>query len=523
MLHGRRLGEVVASMVVLTGFLVGTSACTPVIVTLERAPYVTDLSTSSAYVNWGTNSTTPGSVLVVPKTGSSCGAMAWSSSSIAAGTSIPLNKGSSTTTGWGYTVEGTAEYQNSVPVTGLAASTSYCYAVFSGHTSGSVQLGTSQSFETLDPVGSTAPLTFDIVADTGENGSGFNQGQANIYSEIGNSGARFLVIGGDVGYSDGSQNNYGDLTHTGSEVSNIFGPGYLPAANGIPTFVADGNHGQNANDLTIFPEPFSATSSGGAYHFDPQPTNIDNVGTTVSYPQDWYAVQSGNTRIYMLDASFNDGQSFLNSTTATGSLCGPVGSVSAGYCEGYQLDGDQHWQTNSAEYQWLQTDLAAHPGGVKMAVFHYPAQSDNSTQPSDPYLAPMTSLLSQNGVQVAFDGHAHTYQRWVSKTGGLSTFVSGGGGGTLEPIQGGSACSAIQTNWNFMALGWSSSLASQGKPQIVCGTSTVPTSTLQVYNYLQVTVVGTQVTVNAYNANNQLFDTQSFSYGSPPPPTTSAP
>ena len=87
----------------------------------------------------------------------------------------------------------------------------------------------------------------------------------------------------------------------------------------------------------------------------------------------------------------------------------------------YQVDYDEHWTPSSPEYQWLAADLASHPGGVKMAVFHFPLRSDNSTQGSDTLLENSTAnpnaatsleaLLANNGVSLAFNGHAHTYQR----------------------------------------------------------------------------------------------------------------
>jgi hypothetical protein len=48
-----------------------------------------------------------------------------------------------------------------------------------------------------------------------------------------------------------------------------------------------------------------------------------------------------------------------------------------------------------------------------------------------------------------------------------------------------------------------------------------PTSAMQVFNYLKVTVNGGKVTVTAYNAENQPFDSYTFNYtSSVPPPTT---
>ena len=309
-----------------------------------------------------------------------------------------------------------------------------------------------QTFTTLDAVGPSAPVTFDVIADTGENysyttASGadipfpnyVNPDQAALYKQIGSSGAKFLLNAGDISYSGGTESTYGDLQQTGTspELSNIFGPSYYPLTGGIPSFTADGNHGQNVTTLRNWPTPDTARSSGGTYAFDSYSASGPD-GISGTFPDSWYAFSTGNVRVYMLDASWSD--SAVGS--ATGNLC-----TTPAYCTTYNADYDEHWQTNSPEYQWLTSDLAAHPGGVKFAVFHYPLRSDNATQPSDPYLlndssnpnasTSLEKLLSDNGVGIAFNGHAHTYQRIVPKAPGqVINYVTGGGGGVLEPVLG---------------------------------------------------------------------------------------
>jgi hypothetical protein len=542
-LHNRRKPVAVAAAVlaIFSAVMVGSmaTATAATLGTITRAPYVTDLTPTSAYVNFAVKgSSTAGSVIVQPDTGTCPSSIPWSSKAIKSPTSIPLDEGSATTASWKITVVSTTEYQESVPVPNLTADSAYCYAVYPTDSSSSTaQLWPTQSFTTLQaPSTSTSstPVTFDVIADTGEDTSGFNQGESNIYKEIGGSGAQFLLMAGDVSYTGGTETSYGDLDQTAANTdeSNIFGPQYFPLANGIPTYVADGNHGQTVDDLRIWPTPKTVAASGGTYAFNPPTTSVDGVGTTTKYPQDWYAIQDGDVRIYMLDASWEDSTSYLAGTTATGSKCGAAGSTQASYCEGYQIDADEHWQTTSPEYKWLAADLAAHPGGIKMAVWHYPLRSVNETQPSDPYLSGVESLLAKNGVQVAFNGHAHTYQDiQPTAAGTVANFVTGGGGGTLEPVDpnGDNGANAICTPMlaiaKVFALGWTPSASSN--PGSSCSTgkvATTPTSALDVFNYLKVTVTGSVVSVTAYNALNQPFDSASFTYSgsSPPPPTPPA-
>src|SRR4029077_153343 len=310
----------------------------------------------------------------------------------------------------------------------------------------------SPVFTTLDQVSpsSQASLTFAVIGDFGDNtnsitGSGsstsYNAAPQAILASIAGSGARFVVGTGDLAYQDGSQANYGDLRETGSnapggtdrqrlQISNIFGPRYWAKLNGVPFFPANGNHGRNNNLMRNWPMPATIAASGGTYDLVSYPA-VDGAAAA-TYGTVWYAFSTGNVRMYVLDASWSDG----NVGSGTGALC-PKGSNGVSLCASYQLDRDQHWKTTSPQYQWLKADLLSHQGGLKLATFHYPLRSDNSTQPSDPYLQNTSSnansleaLLSANGVRLVFNGHAHIYQRNAPNgPGQIVSYVTGGGGG----------------------------------------------------------------------------------------------
>ncbi|HVB93461.1 MAG TPA: fibronectin type III domain-containing protein [Acidimicrobiales bacterium] len=479
---------------------------------LTRAPYVTDLSQTSADVNWATTNASPGpDTLEWGPSGSSC-----TTNHLAVPSSLPLSYPAAGTppsiTGRQFTVGSISERQSTAVMTGLTASTTYCYRVFSGSTD---LLGSNSSptFTTLDPVstGSSSSLTFDVVGDLGETNystgvdfaGSLNTEQAAIDSLIGSSGARFVVLAGDVAYPGGTQNSYGDLQQGGTEVSDIFGPSYWPQTGGIPTFVSVGNHGQNVDTLRTWPESGSAMASSGASSYASYPAlPADGTGAG-TYPSAWYAISTGNVRIYVLDAGWADSN---------------VGTAPGG---GYQVDYDQHWTPSSPEYQWLAADLASHPGSVKMAVFHFPLRSANSTQSSDPYLqnsssnpnnpsASLEALLANNGVRIAFNGHAHTYQRIIpSQPGQVTSYVTGGGGGVLEPVDN---CNGLGS---IYALGWSPAGAGPTSGSgSSCGTAT-PQSAADVYNFLRVTVTGSTIVVTPTNAAGKTFDPQAYG-----PPTT---
>jgi hypothetical protein len=498
---------------------------------LTRAPYVTDLTQTSADVTWATTSAAAGSLQWGPL--GNCTAHQ-APVPVKLPDSFPaLGTPNSVTSPQFKVISTLNEYQSTVVLTGLSPSTTYCYLPLSPPPNPVDLLGINPSptFTTLNPVGPSAPLTFAVVGDLGETlyssttpfANSLNTDQAAIDSLIGSSGAKFVVTAGDVAYAGGTDANYGDLQQTGSEISDIFGPSYWPQMHGLPVFAGEGNHGQNVFGLRTWPQSNTASNSGGTYAYNAYPAGSNDGTTAGSYPDAWYAVAEGNVRIYVLNAAWADGS---NIGTATGSACSPTGATVTG-CQGYQIDYDKHWTPTSPEYQWLAADMANHPGTVKMAVWHYPLRSDNSTQPSDVYLqnsaanpAQSTSLeklLAAGGVQVVFNGHAHTYQRITpnnyQQNGQVVTYVTGGGGAVLEPVSGQTtaACKSFLASSDIYAIGWSPTNNAGSS----CGT-TVPfgpsLSAAQVYNFLKVTVNGGTVTVTPVNAAGQSFDQKTYNY-----------
>ena len=484
-----------AVLVIVTGLCTVLAVTTPARAALPgadahltRAPYLTDLTTTSVQVNWGTTTQSKGSVRYGPL--GDCSAF-----SVTSGNS-----------GYPMTINGVTEYRNSVTVGGLSAGTAYCYRVHTGGAAPVDLLGTlaTPGFTTLEPVGSTEPFSFAVLGDWGDTtNSGIDDGsvnvnQANVLAQIGRSGARFALSAGDIAYQGGTQTNYGDLNQTGVDISAVFGPQYwaLPGMS-TPMFAVSGNHGQNSTYLLNWPTSATTTASDGVYAMVGYPS-IDG-SNPASYPTAYYALATGGVRIYLLDAAWGNS----NTGTATGGTCGS-------HCAIYEVDHDAHWTVSSAEYQWLAQDLAAHPGGVKMAVFHFPLRSDDATEPDDTYLnisagpSGLEALLHDNGVGLVFNGHAHDYQRNTAPPGGVISYVTGGGGAKATPVRGGAACSATDA----YAVGWSYSKAKGS----ACGAAPVPTSDAQVYHFLKVTVDGTTVTVTPTDSTGRFFDVQTYDF-----------
>jgi Calcineurin-like phosphoesterase/Purple acid Phosphatase, N-terminal domain len=440
---------------------------------LTRNPYLTDMTATSVRVNWATPAGGTASKVTWGSAGGAC------------------NQFSASATSSSFTVGSTSETMWTARLGSLSPRTSYCYQLVDGATP---VLPAPLTFTTLPALGDSTSFSFDVIGDTGYNGDGgTNAAQDRLYASMAHSGASFILTTGDIAYPTGTQTNYGDLVNTGSNVSAVFGPtGWSVPGGTTAAFPVLGNHGRLATFLQNWPTSDAVRTSAGTYAM------VSYAGqsgaSTASYPTAYYAFDVGSARFYVLDADWNDDN---------------VGTTTA-----YGQDALNHWSTGSAEYQWLKADLAAHPGGLKFATFHYPLHSDNATETSDSFLqgpSGLEGLLASNGVDVVFNGHAHMYERNAPVIGNMVSYVTGGGGATLEPT-GGVGC----TNVDRYSIGWSppSNVGSR------CGLATTPTSADQVYHYLHVTVSGSTVTVEPRNSLGNTFDVATYTFPTSSPTST---
>ena len=201
-------------------------------------------------VNWATDITATSAVVKYGLNGGTC------------------NTNTVTATRTFILVNGVSEYQWKAQLTGLAPDTQYCYRVYFG----SAQLDllapdASPVFRTQIPAGSSAPFKFAVFGNWGKTLAAGNPHQANVISQIAQSGSRFAVTAGDNAYEVGSQKSYGDLYQVGDNTSAVFGPNYWKVAGAsLPIFPTIGNHDHN-NDvlLTNFPQDTAVATSGGQY------------------------------------------------------------------------------------------------------------------------------------------------------------------------------------------------------------------------------------------------------------------
>ena len=66
----------------------------------------------------------------------------------------------------------------------------------------------------------------------------------------------------------------------------------------------------------------------------------------------------------------------------------------------------------SAQYQWLQQDLAANAGACTIAYYHHPLFNIGAETPKTS-MSDAWALMAQYGVSIVLNGHDHDYQRWV--------------------------------------------------------------------------------------------------------------
>jgi hypothetical protein len=434
---------------------------------LRRTPYLTDVSPTTAMVNFATDSSAPLPTVSWGPASGDC-------------TAPPSSVPAVWVTSFAGSRSGTTDYQFKAAIGGLEPDTSYCYRV---EQNGTDLVGAAITFTTAPAPGSAAPFSFAVVGDWG----GGTADEANVLTQIALGQPRFLMTVGDNVYPGGTQTDYGDLNG-----GNAFRPIYLPKlGSGTPIFPAIGNHGFTSFQpyLDNFPQDAITASSGGTYSGQAY-CCAAGTSMTNTYASAWYAFTWGNARFYVLDGAWADGNG------------------------DYRGDFTDHWNGPVAgctpcgqELTWLQGDLAANASvPLKFAFFHYPLHADGG-HPSDPYLGgpnALEGLLANSGVDIVFNGHAHIYERNLPQIAGTAmvSYVSGGGGAALASV---SSCSAFDA----YAIGANSR----------CN-APLPTSNSQAFHYLKVTVDGNQVTVSPIDETGRSFDVQTYAFGPTPVDTT---
>jgi hypothetical protein len=88
-------------------------------------------------------------------------------------------------------------------------------------------------------------------------------------------------------------------------------------------------------------------------------------------------------------------------------------------------------ERGSPQWQWLRSDLAAHPSRCTLAYWHHPRFS-SGLHGSDVTVAPFWDLLARAHADVVLTGHDHDYERFAPIRG-IRSFVVGTGGRSHYP------------------------------------------------------------------------------------------
>jgi chitodextrinase len=115
--------------------------------------------------------------------------------------------------------------------------------------------------------------------------------------------------------------------------------------------------------------------------------------------------------------------------------------------------------STSAQYAWLQQDLALNSSMCTIVYYHHPLFNIGPEGPTTS-MSDIWALMAQDGVSIVLNGHDHDYQRWVALDGngnpspnGITEFVAGGGGHGLQTIAGSDPRVAFWDDTNPEAFG----------------------------------------------------------------------
>jgi hypothetical protein len=113
----------------------------------------------------------------------------------------------------------------------------------------------------------------------------------------------------------------------------------------------------------------------------------------------------------------------------------------AGGWQVYMLDSQQQMGTASAQYAWLEDQLAANPDNCVAAFWHHPLASTGEYAPGINKVRAAWTLLQQSGGDIVLVGHEHAYERWSkinadrqADPAGMRQVVVGTGGVGFRPF-----------------------------------------------------------------------------------------
>jgi hypothetical protein len=322
---------------------------------LERAPYLQNVTPTSAVIRWRTSD--PSSTRV-----------RWGLAADALDHAVDL-PGRRT--------------EHEVPLTGLPPETEIFYSV--GSKSRTLAGGDAEhAFGTPPLAGQRRPIRIWVTGDHGRCGDstdGCIEAAAvrdGYTAWAGTRPADFWLMLGDNAYEFGNDTDY----------TNGHFNAYATIMRNTPFWSAPGNHEFASDDAD------SDTQSGAYYDSHTFPTAGEGGGVP-SGTEAYYSFDWGNVHVVSLD-SYDTGRSAPADPTRN--VCPPG--------EG------------GAMYRWLCADLAANDKDFLVAIWHHPPYSKGShdsdaQRPMIEMRRRFLPVLERYGVDVVMTGHSHSYERSV--------------------------------------------------------------------------------------------------------------
>ena len=267
--------------------------------------------------------------------------------------------------------DGAVQYE--ATILGLTPATTFYYAIFDGGTliaGGDV----NHKFRTSPPPGSTAPLRFWVVGDSGtgeENQAAVHRAMINEVGTLGRKPLDFYMHVGDMAYGSGTNEQF---------QRNFFAVYDLTLRNTV-CWPSMGNHEGGTSQ--------GATGIGPYYDAYVLPRRGE-IGGTPSGTEAYYSFVWGNAHFVCLDSHDLDRR--------------PTGKMA----------------------RWLKADLAAAKAAWLIAFWHHPPYT-KGTHDSDiehqliemrEHIMP---ILEDRGVDMGFTGHSHIYERSMLVDGAYAT------------------------------------------------------------------------------------------------------
>ena len=240
------------------------------------------------------------------------------------------------------------------------------------------------SFHTRKPASQT--VRFITVGDTGDG----KADQKKVAFQMSKVDPEFLVIVGDIVYSDGRlsqyEKNFWPVYNEDGKASPASG---APMMQSIPFYGVLGNHDVKAGDLAKMNDGFAAF-----YFFHPPLNGPKGLKSFTDIKgkkpqQAAFKAAAGTTYPGLCFYSFDDGPAHF--------LC---------------LDSNPYVDVSDPALQkWIKDDLSGSQAKWKFAFFHHPGFNASAKHATEQRMRLLAPLFESAGVDIVFAGHVHNYQR----------------------------------------------------------------------------------------------------------------